>query len=121
MRKSFSLCGQYGLVAVLALSLVLSQALWLLHRVAHVAIATHASAASSDQKAGSWAKALLPVHQDERSCAQYDQLNHHALIPGCEPPDLVLARVALAQATHVASRMAAQAAAFLARGPPVKA
>jgi hypothetical protein len=114
-------------VALLATCLVLSQALWLLHRVAHVGIATHAGAAhgpaatqavSPSQVNSLWAKSLLPDHQDERSCAQYDQLGHADLALGCEPLQVSQALMPNAQPAHVASLMAAQAAGFLARGPP---
>jgi hypothetical protein len=118
MNKPLRLSRQRWLVAMLAMSLVLAQALWLLHRVAHVGIATQASAASTGIKADRWAKALLPDHQDERSCAQYDQLSHADMAPGCAAIDASQVHAVLAQVTHVASQMAAQAAGFLARGPP---
>lgn len=107
------------LVATFAMCLMLSQALWLLHRVAHFALANQT--ASVDSKAGFWAKALLPDHPDERSCAQYDQLSHADMMPGCQLPPASFAKAAFVQATHVASSMAAQAAGFLARGPPATA
>jgi hypothetical protein len=123
MKKSRLLGRQHWLVAVLAISLVLSQALWLLHRVAHVGVATQTSAAqahaaSSGHAADRWVKSLLPDHQDQRSCAQYDHLSHADMAPGCAAQDVTQAHAVLAQATHVASQMAAQAAGFLARGPP---
>ena len=117
--------------------LTLSQALWLLHRVAHVGQVGHVGqvahvahgghlgqstvstrTASVALEVGAWTKALLPDHKDERSCAQYDQLSHADMAPGCHALHATLARNALAQVTHVASSMAAQAAGFLARGPP---
>ena len=125
-RRSES-SGQRWLAAAMVLCLLLSQALWLLHRVAHVGIAKHAtavpikeqsSAAPTAHKSGAWIKALLPDHPDERSCAQYDQLGHADLASGSQTPEVTFAKTALAQATHVASSMAAQAAGFLARGPP---
>ncbi len=114
-------------VAVLATSLVLSQALWFLHRVAHVGVATHLGAAHGVDSTrvtvfapvkSLWAKALLPDHQDEQSCAQYDQLGHADLALGCEALNLSQALLPNAQPAHMASLMAAQAAGFLARGPP---
>jgi hypothetical protein len=118
---------QRWLVAVLATCLVLAQALWLLHRVAHFDVATHAVLAhgSHASEAGfarhstsPVAQALLPDHQDQRSCAQYDHLSHADMAPGCELMDATQAHAFLAQATHAASQMATQAAGFLARGPP---
>lgn len=111
----------------LALCLVLSQALWLLHRIAHAGMTPHLAAAHSsessraasvDRDAGRWIKALLPDHQDERSCAVYDHLSHADMAPGFQPLDVTQPHLVVAQATHRASGMAAQAAGFLARGPP---
>ena len=118
----------------LALSLLLSQALWLVHRVAHSGLIPQRSANSvaavsgvdinvhADAEAkvlGSWTQALLPQHNDERSCAQFDHLTHADMAPGCgEPPGLSQAHCLALSATHVASQLAAQAAGFLARGPP---
>jgi hypothetical protein len=129
-RRATESSGQRWLAAVVALCFFLSQALWLLHRVAHVGIATHAtavsgkgqsSAAPTAHKSGAWVKALLPDHPDERSCAQYDQLGHADLALGSQTLEVTFAKTTLAQATHVASSMAAQAAGFLARGPPATA
>ncbi len=106
------------LVAIFAACLLMAQGLWLLHRVAHVGIATHSSLAASELNSGQWAKALLPDHRDERSCAQYDHLCHADMAPGCDLVNATQQHVLLAPATHVASQMAAQAAGFLARGPP---
>jgi hypothetical protein len=116
--KPAALHRQRWLVAAFATCLVLAQALWLLHRVAHVGIATQVSAASSHHKAGLWAKSVLPDHQDERSCAQYDHFSHADMAVGGELMEATQLHPLLAQATHVASQMAAQAAGFLARGPP---
>ena len=116
-----------GLVLCLALCLVLSQALWLLHRIAHAGMTPHVvavqssestEAASVHRDAGSWIKSLLPDHQDERSCALYDHLSHADLAPGFHSLDVTQQHLVVAQATHRASGMAAQAAGFLARGPP---
>ncbi len=155
--------------ALLALSLVLSQALWLLHRVAHsgvgahsqvhgaahevvrfevhaaVQAAGHAHGHTSSQAipdavphttphtnpntsphaapgTSTWAKLLLPEHSDERSCAHFDQLSHSDMVLGCSQPlGLSQAHAVATPATHVASSLAAQAAGFLARGPPANA
>ena len=114
-------------VAVLAICLMLAQALWLLHRVAHFKVSSRAALAHAsaelksppcDFAIGSWARALMPDHQDERSCADYDQLGHADMAPGCNVPTASHAPVMRAEVTHAASGMAAQAAGFLARGPP---
>ena len=130
--------------ALLALSLMLSQALWLLHRVAHNGAhsgayrgahaedvsATHGSGHTVSGHAGShaanssstWLKALLPEHADELSCAHFDQLGHADALPGCVAPQgLSQPHAHALPATHVASSLAAQAAGFLARGPPATA
>jgi hypothetical protein len=126
VKQSYAKRRQSRLFALWALCLgfclVLSQALWLLHRVAHfdtVAQASVTAKSTPPAKSGNlWAEAFLPDHLDERSCAQYDQLGHADMAPGCPAMDLTQAATALALATHVASLMAAQAAGFLARGPP---
>ena len=125
---------RYWQVAVLAACLMLAQALWLLHRVAHFEVATRASVAhiGAALKApvcdhavsawvSAWSKALLPDHQDERSCADYDQLSHADMAPGCTVTTLSQPPATRPEATHVPSGMAAQAAGFLARGPPASA
>ena len=114
--KPTSSLQQRWLVATFAMCLMLSQALWLLHRVAHYALAN--PGASVGSKTGIWVKAVLPDHPDERSCAQYDQLSHADLLPGCQLQPASFAEATFVQAMHVASSMAAQAAGFLARGPP---
>ena len=121
--------------ALLALSLVLSQALWLLHRVAHSGLThsvahtvhtVHVAASHVDNHAAhepsKWLKALLPEHTDALSCAHFDQLSHADGLLGCAaPPGLTHAHAHAQPATHVASSLAAQAAGFLARGPPTNA
>ena len=94
-------------VAVLAICLTLAQALWLLHRVAHFQVSSRAAVAHASEQlksppcdlaTGSWAKALLPDHQDERSCADYDQLGHADMAP--------IRMAAAAPAATAASRQA---------------
>jgi hypothetical protein len=121
MRISF----QRWLVAVMAVSMLMAQALWLLHRVAHSGVQSATYSASgftarldARQNTGALAKALLPQHDDERSCAAYDLLAHTDLAPGGTQLDLTQAHCLAIQTTHAASRLAAQAAGYLARGPP---
>jgi hypothetical protein len=130
MKKSAVRHRHYWQVAVLATCLMLAQALWLLHRVVHFEVLNRASVAQAsaslkspvgDLVVSPWAKALLPDHQDERSCADYDQLGHADMAPGCAAPTASQAPAMRPEATHVASGMAAQAAGFLARGPPATA
>ena len=134
MKKTLVQQRQRWQVAFLAACLVLAQALWLLHGVAHFEVSrravmtdvstevrTHAKVPACDHAVSHWAQALLPDHQNERSCADYDQHSHADAAPGGDWGVVSQAPGDLAQATHVASGMAAQAAGFLARGPPANA
>ena len=114
------------------------QALGLVHRVAHapgvvrgVAAApeAQASAAPAQRQAngiratvlqGPGVQALLPVHDSERGCQLYDQLTHADAAPVAVLSVVQQTAQAVPQATHRASCIAAQAAGFLARGPPAQ-
>jgi len=114
------------LIFAMVALLLCAQALGLAHRLAHapgavrgVAVASEATLSTpAAQRSGHWLQALLPEHDSDRSCQLYDQLTH---VDGA--PDAALSVVAQTahtapEATHRASRLAAQAAGFLARGPP---
>lgn len=104
------------------------QALGLVHRVAHapgvvrgVAAAPEAQVSTpSAQPQGDWFQALLPVHDSDRSCQLYDQLTHTDAAPAAMLSVVEHTAQATPQATHRASCIAAQAAGFLARGPPAQ-
>ena len=104
------------------LALMLAQTLGLVHRIVHSPLAAHAAAsagAPSVQSGSDWLQALFSGHDTEQGCHLYDQLSHS---------DLIHVDVAVVPVLHVApshdptipaSHIAAQAAGFLARGPPL--
>lgn len=108
--------------ALLLVALVVVQTLGLMHRIVHL----HGRSQSSDAPAvsvvgdigESWVKALFDGHDSELDCAQYDQLSHGDLAWGSvatttsPAPDLPVV------VHHLGWHLAAQAAGFLARGPP---
>lgn len=102
-----------ALIAVLLAVLVLAQTLGALHRVAHPGD-DGATAASAD-----WVLDLFADHDHDGACELFDQLTHGdalcaasaAPLPSPPPPAPVM--------RHAAWQIAAQAAGFLARGPPL--
>ena len=114
------------LVFAMVVLMLLAQALGLVHRAAHVPAPLRAVAASDEAQSSAttgrplahWIQALLPRHDDDRSCRLYDQLSHADVAIGSMPAMVSHSFGDLPQATHRASRLAAQAAGCLARGPP---
>ena len=119
-----------ALIAAVLLSLVLAQGLGLLHRFAHpergVAMgavshlmAPHAHA--DTPHTAHWLQALFSGHDQDGSCDLYDQLTHADAL--WSAPVIVLpALLPLTPAVqHRGWHVAAQAAGFLARGPPAQA
>ena len=106
--------------------MLLAQALWLLHRVAHPPAAlrgaTQAQAVPGATFAGAtdWTRALLPQHDNDRSCDLYDQLTHADAAAGAALDTATQPVVQPPPAIHRGSGIAAQAAGFLARGPPAQ-
>ena len=105
--------------ALLLVALVVVQTLGLMHRIVHLHGRSLASIVNVVGDPGeSWVKALFEGHDRERDCAQYDQLSHGDLAWGSVAtttnpvPDLPVV------AYHLGWHLAAQAAGFLARGPP---
>lgn len=105
------------------LALVLAQSLGLMHRLAHANLSTQAVPGTvwshqATSTTGDWLQALFGWHHHKSDCESYDQLTHGDALK-CEPaavqPTPVPAdRVGVHRAWH----LAAQAAGFLARGPP---
>lgn len=110
-RYRRTLCG------VVMLALVFAQTLGLVHRIVHSPLALHA-ATQAVAPAGDWVKALFAGHSTEQGCDLYDQLSHADLIHVDVVTVLPLHFVAADTPSHPASRLAAQATGFLARGPP---
>ena len=110
-----------ALITSVLLAFVLAQALGLMHRVVHAPFLGHGLAqasAEAPQAGGSWEKALFAGHDSERGCHLYDQAGHADLACG-DAPGLALQRpTAAAETIHPGWQLAAQAAGFLARGPP---
>ena len=124
--------------------MLLAQALWLLHRVAHppaalrgatqaqavpgvtqaqvVPVVTQAQVVPGATFAGAtdWTRALLPQHDNDRSCDLYDQLTHADAAAGAALDTATQPAVQPPAAIHRGSCIAAQAAGFLARGPPAQ-
>ena len=116
------------LVFAMVVLMLLAQALGWVHRIAHSPASLRAVDASFDAQPSvtaelplaHWVQALLPAHDSDRSCQLYDQLTHADVAIGAMPGAVSHSFGDLPQATHRASRLAAQAAGFLARGPPAQ-
>lgn len=108
----------------LMLALALAQTLGLVHRIVHSPLALHAAAspsALSAQPVPHGLQALFAGHRTEQGCDLYDQLSHFdwvhvdiAAVP------LLLHWADTPDSLHPTWHLAAQAAGFLARGPPRK-
>ncbi|MDB5749810.1 MAG: hypothetical protein JWP65_231 [Ramlibacter sp.] len=106
------------LLLVLALALVLAQALGLMHRITHFAPPGTGSAQITQPAEGNWVGFLFAGHAGESDCRLFDPLNHEgAPTVAVQVLPLVLSSFLLAciQGDFVARR----AALFDARGPPV--
>ena len=123
------------LILVMVVAMLLAQALWLLHRVAHPPAAlrgatqaqavpgvTQAQVVPGATFAGAtdWTRALLPQHDTDRSCDLYDQLTHADAAAGAALDTATQPVVQPPAAIHRGSGIAPQAAGFLARGPPAQ-
>ena len=108
--------------ALLLVALVIAQTLGLMHRIVHLHGRSQPSDAPAVSVVGdtgeSWAKALFDGHDNERDCAQYDQLSHGDLAWGSVATTPSVAPELRVAAHHPGWHLAAQAAGFLARGPP---
>ncbi len=112
--------------ALLLVALVVVQTLGLMHRIVHLHGRSQSSDApvvgvinvAGDTGQSSWVKALFEGHDSERDCAQYDQLSHGDLASGNVATTTSVAPELPVVAQHPGWHLAAQAAGFLARGPP---
>jgi hypothetical protein len=106
--------------AVLLASLVLAQALGLMHGIAHMrhAPGTVSTATVAKVADSGWVAKLFAGHQHGGDCDVYDQLSHgdalHAMVPAFAAVEFTQTPVALHRGWHIAT----QSSGFLARGPP---
>ena len=110
-----------SLITGVLLAFLLAQLLGLMHRIVHAPLPGkgfgHLSAEAP--RAGlSRLKALFAGHDSERGCDLYDQSSHSHLACGDAPGLALQGPTAVADVIHPGWRLAAQAAGFLARGPP---
>lgn len=117
-----SLAVRRSVFALLLVALVLVQTLGLMHRIVHLhgrSQPADVPAVSADSgNSESWVKALFEGHDSERDCAQYDQLSHGDLAWDSTVPAAHVAAGLPVVVHHPGWHLAAQAAGFLARGPP---
>jgi hypothetical protein len=102
-----------ALIAALLVVLVLAQTLGALHRVAH------AGGAGAAPASGNWVLDLFAGHDHDGSCELYDQLTHGDALSAASSPPMPSPPPGEPPIRHAAWQIAAQAAGFLARGPPL--
>lgn len=110
------------LYSAVLLALALAQTLGLVHRIVHSPLAASAVAvagAPGASSGSSWLQALFSGHATEQGCHLYDQLSHSDLIHVDVAVVPVLHLAPVYDATIPISHIAARAAGFLARGPPL--
>jgi hypothetical protein len=112
--RSVNRSRRIGLALVVA-AVLLVQMLGLVHRVAHgvpgfdsAALAAHGHATDT----------LFADHDDGAKCRLYDQLTHADLDVGVVATIEILPTLDVTLQLHPAWQIAAQAAGYLARGPP---
>jgi hypothetical protein len=110
-----------ALITSVLLAFVLAQALGLMHRVVHAPLLGQGvvkASAEAPQAGVTWVKALFAGHDHEHGCKLYDQSTHADLARGDAPGLALQGPAAVADLIHPGWQLAAQAAGFLARGPP---
>lgn len=98
-------------------ALVFAQMLGLVHRVVHMPAGAPGIASAVHADAG---KALFGDHDDAAKCRLYDQLTHTDLAVDAAAAVATLPVAPVEIECHPAWHLAAQAAGFLARGPPAR-
>jgi hypothetical protein len=106
--------------AVLLVSLVLAQALGLMHGIAHMRHAPGTATTATVAKAADsgWVAKLFAGHQHGGDCDVYDQLSHGDALHGATPVFAVVEFPQTPVALHRGWHIATQSSGFLARGPP---
>lgn len=133
MQRSLHSAGirRATLWAVMA-ALLIAQTLGLLHRIVHAPqaahsglsalaaapqIADHTHAAAATPADTDWLERLFGTHEPT-GCESYDQLSHADFLWSCAAPPTVQATSTGVPLSHPGWQLAAQAAGYLARGPP---
>lgn len=104
--------------STLLVALVLAQTLGLIHRIVHAPIGGHPAVTASASSGIAWMKALFAGHSSEQGCHLYDQLSHADAVPQAPSAALVVHDIDAVPSWYSGVQVAAQAAGFLARGPP---
>ena len=106
--------------STLLLALVLAQTLGLVHRIVHAPLGGHPAMSASVSMTSStgWLKALFAGHSSEQGCDLYDQLSHADAVPQAPTTAILVPDCNAVLGWHSVGRVAAQAAGYLARGPP---
>lgn len=111
-----------ALITAVLLALVMTQTLGALHRALSGHATAHQrawSAATAENGGGHFLRALFAGHHDEHDCKVFDQLAQADLAGAVAPAAAAQVPVEVPPvAIHPAWHLAAQAAGFLARGPP---
>ncbi len=114
---------QRALITGVLFAFVLAQALGLMHRIVHAPFVGHGfvhASAEAPQAEMSWVKALFAGHDNERGCDLYDQAGHADLACGDTLALALQEPTTGTEQLHPGWQLAAQAAGFLARGPPAQ-
>jgi hypothetical protein len=109
------------LLFVVLLALVLGQTLGALHRLVHASRAAPSGAVSALSVPAGTFEVFFAGHHTERDCDQYDQASHADIVWGVHAVVVATALTFECKALPPGWQLAAQAAGFLARGPPVRA
>ena len=113
-----------SLCMTLLVALALTQTLGLVHRIVHAPAVGHpaysmgGTVAAQPSSGIGWLKSLFAGHSSEQGCDLYDQFSHADGIPTVPAWTVPPEAGDRAIAWHAALPMAAQAAGYLARGPP---
>ena len=105
--------------STLLVALVLAQTLGLVHRIVHAPIGGYPAASASKAAGTGWLKALFAGHSSEQGCDLYDQLSHADAVPEAPAAAFLVRGVDAVPTWHSVGQVAAQAAGFLARAPPL--
>ena len=129
MKRTLATRARTVWLATALIALALAQTLGAMHRVVHVPALGVAGLAASTAPVASTGLAAVPRpastlealfagHDAEHACDQFDQLTHADIVFGTYPAWLLDAGGCDRLPTPPGWQLAAQAAGFLARGPP---